>query len=173
MVARLVGDTLMDECPACHGVWLDAAAVARLVKERREVSTHAVLGMGGPTSRAVSAPPPGRVYVKCPECDQVMNRTNFAKRSGIIIDSCRGHGTWFDADELPRVVEFIRDGGIEASIEKGLRQEKDAARKERAKARAAQLAAAKVSNQPQRRHRGDAVDGFVGLLGIIGSALID
>jgi Zn-finger nucleic acid-binding protein len=44
-----------------------------------------------------------------------MNRANFSDRSGIIIDVCRGHGTWFDREELRRVVEFIRAGGVEAT----------------------------------------------------------
>ena len=41
-----------------------------------------------------------------------MNRKNFALRLGIIVDVCREHGTWFDANELHRIVEFIRQGGL-------------------------------------------------------------
>ena len=44
-----------------------------------------------------------------------MNRINFARCSGVIVDICKGHGTWFDRDELSRIVEFIRGGGLEAS----------------------------------------------------------
>jgi len=44
-----------------------------------------------------------------------MNRINFARCSGVIVDVCKGHGTWFDRDELSRIVEFIRSGGLEAS----------------------------------------------------------
>jgi len=29
------------------------------------------------------------------------------------VDVCREHGTWFDKDELRRIVEFIRAGGLE------------------------------------------------------------
>ena len=165
----------MDECPDCHGIWLDLAAVTRLVKERRQVSTEAVLGMGGPQAGSVASAsaPPGRVYVKCPECDQVMNRTNFAKRSGIIIDSCRGHGTWFDADELPRVVEFVMNGGIEASHERGMQQAKDEVRRARAKVRAQQSAASTQAYSQPRRTSLSSVNSFGGLLGIIGSALLD
>jgi Zn-finger nucleic acid-binding protein len=42
-----------------------------------------------------------------------MNRINFAHCSGIIIDVCKKHGTWFDRDEMRRVIEFIRGGGME------------------------------------------------------------
>jgi len=54
-------------------------------------------------------------YVPCPQCGQLMNRLNFARCSGVIVDVCKGHGTWFDRDELRQIVEFIRAGGLEAS----------------------------------------------------------
>ena len=57
-------------------------------------------------------------YVKCPECAQLMHRVNFAKCSGIILDVCKGHGTWFDRDELQHIVEFIRTGGLDVSRNK-------------------------------------------------------
>ena len=44
-----------------------------------------------------------------------MNRVNFARCSGVIIDLCKKHGIWFDCDELSRIVEFIRGGGLELS----------------------------------------------------------
>ena len=176
MIARLVGDTLLDECPNCNGCWLDTAGVDRLVRERRQVSTQAVLGMGGP-SRPGHLPinPPGRMYVKCPECETIMNRTNFAKRSGILIDTCRGHGTWFDADELPRIVEFVMNGGIDAANEAEMRQIKEAARRDRNKARvsgAQNIMTSKVGVGAFGSPRGNlTVSTFGGLLGIIGSVL--
>ena len=44
-----------------------------------------------------------------------MNRVNFARCSGVIVDICKQHGTWFDRDELSRIVEFIHGGGLNAS----------------------------------------------------------
>ena len=44
-----------------------------------------------------------------------MNRMNFARHSGVIVDVCKRHGTWFDRDELRQIVEFIRAGGIDAA----------------------------------------------------------
>jgi hypothetical protein len=32
-----------------------------------------------------------------------MNRVNFAEYSGVVVDVCREHGTWFDADERQRI----------------------------------------------------------------------
>ena len=42
-----------------------------------------------------------------------MNRVNFGKVSGVIVDVCKAHGTWFDPGELTRVVAFAAAGGLE------------------------------------------------------------
>ena len=52
-------------------------------------------------------------YVPCPLCHATMNRVNFGKVSGVIVDVCKMHGTWFDAGELTRVVAFAGAGGLE------------------------------------------------------------
>ena len=46
-----------------------------------------------------------------------MNRVNFAQRAGIIVDVCAKHGTWFDANELHHIVQFIRNGGLTTARE--------------------------------------------------------
>jgi hypothetical protein len=35
--------------------------------------------------------------------------------SGVIVDVCKKHGTWFDLGELPRVLAFVAAGGLERS----------------------------------------------------------
>jgi hypothetical protein len=42
-----------------------------------------------------------------------MNRVNFGRLSGVIVDACRGHGTYLDAVELHRIVAFIQSGGLD------------------------------------------------------------
>jgi Zn-finger nucleic acid-binding protein len=76
-------------------------------------------------------------YVPCPECQQLMNRVNFARCSGVVVDVCKGHGTWFDRDELQQIVEFIRSGGLEVSR----KREKRELEEERQRLRQEQLAA--------------------------------
>ena len=51
-----------------------------------------------------------------------MNRINFARCSGVIVDVCKGHGTWFDRDELRAIVEFVRGGGLELSRDREKRE---------------------------------------------------
>jgi hypothetical protein len=40
-----------------------------------------------------------------------MLRSNYKRSSGVILDECRQHGTWLDADELEQVAGFILAGG--------------------------------------------------------------
>jgi hypothetical protein len=42
-----------------------------------------------------------------------MNRTVFGKSSGVVVDVCSAHGTWFDARELTASLAFVERGGIE------------------------------------------------------------
>jgi Zn-finger nucleic acid-binding protein len=81
----------------------------------------------------IAAPPATRVklepvqYAPCPICKNLMNRLNFAHTSGVIVDVCTSHGTWFDSDELRRVLEFISAGGLEAARARELRKTPEAA----------------------------------------------
>lgn len=59
----------------------------------------------------------GVFYRKCPVCTKLMNRVNFGKRSGVITDRCGDHGTWLDAGELKRLVEWMDAGGSLAHAE--------------------------------------------------------
>ena len=58
-----------------------------------------------------------------------MNRMNFTHESGVILDVCKLHGLWFDRDELRRIVEFIRSGGLENSRERDVEEWKAEQRK--------------------------------------------
>lgn len=109
-----LGATVIQECPRCDGLWVETEAFERICADREQQS--AVLGarvksFDGNRGVAVN-------YVPCPQCGQLMNRLNFARCSGVIIDFCKGHGTWFDHEELRKIVEFIRAGGLEASRRK-------------------------------------------------------
>jgi Zn-finger nucleic acid-binding protein len=41
-----------------------------------------------------------------------MARANFARISGIILDTCPPHGVWFDGGELSAVLAFVAAGGL-------------------------------------------------------------
>lgn len=105
-----VGKTSMRECERCDGMWADVSTFEHLCATSEERS--AVLGFLGERNRTVE-PSPTISYVPCPDCSQLMNRSNFAKVSGVIIDICKLHGVWFDAGELPRIIEFVQKGGMD------------------------------------------------------------
>jgi Zn-finger nucleic acid-binding protein len=108
-----VGNTKVLECETCLGLWLNIQAFEKICADKEQQS--AVLGSASLAAVDRTIPPAKVNYVPCPECSQLMNRANFARCSGVIIDVCKGHGIWFDRDELSRIVEFIRSGGLEMS----------------------------------------------------------
>ena len=86
-----------------------------------------------------------------------MNRVNFARCSGVIVDFCKGHGTWFDRDELSRIVEFIRGGGLEESRSREKEEIKEERlrllEEQRAAERAIQLPSVATWTTTEYRHR--------------------
>jgi Zn-finger nucleic acid-binding protein len=105
-----VGDVDLLECAECDGTWIEAGAFDRLCAHREQQAAVVQRKPGG-----VKAPvsPAGRVqYRPCPQCSKMMNRLNFGRLSGAIVDVCRGHGTFLDRGELHQVVQFILDGGL-------------------------------------------------------------
>ena len=114
MTAVVVGGAGLSECSRCGGVWADTSAFEQICADREHQS--AVLGMAVelPAEGAGRAPELVR-YVPCPRCRKLMNRMNFARCSGVVVDVCKAHGTWFDRDELRRIVEFIRGGGLDVA----------------------------------------------------------
>ena len=107
-----IGETRLNGCSSCAGLWVDAATFESICADRERQS--AVLGfLDG--RRRHSQPRTKVSYVPCPDCGTLMNRNNFAKASGVIVDICKQHGVWFDADELPAIVDFIQKGGMEIS----------------------------------------------------------
>jgi len=119
MSAISIGGEVMRECEHCNGLWLEVSAFDRICANREQQS--AVLGGASvaPTSKLHPDSNSEKVrYIPCPQCGQLMNRINFACCSGVIVDVCKGHGTWFDESELREIVEFIRGGGLELARQK-------------------------------------------------------
>ena len=100
-------DVALDECPDCCGVWVDRPTFRRICVSAvvQADVIHALGPSRGSTERTVR-------YLRCPLCNEQMARRNYARRSGVIVDFCATHGLWFDREELRRVVEFIRTGGL-------------------------------------------------------------
>jgi Zn-finger nucleic acid-binding protein len=134
MQSVLIGKTHLEECPRCEGVWADADSLQQICADQEQQA--AVLGQA--TSQ--SAPPVNIEehihYIPCPVCKNLMNRVNFAHCSQVIVNVCRQHGTWFDKDELHRIVEFIRAGGLQQARAREIQELEDSQRAARAAATA-------------------------------------
>ena len=100
------------ECTHCGGVWLDRQAFAMLASEARDHARQS--GAMNPRHPVQAIPPQaGPAYRRCVECDTVMQRKNYGRKSGVIVDVCPKHGIWFDLHELEGVLSWLRSGGVE------------------------------------------------------------
>jgi Zn-finger nucleic acid-binding protein len=108
------------ECPRCGGMFVPREALAEILCSAeiggalREGPAGEAFELGGWSADAGKPVLLDEVhYVSCPQCHNAMNRVNFGKVSGVIVDVCKAHGTWFDPGELTRVVAFAAGGGLE------------------------------------------------------------
>jgi Zn-finger nucleic acid-binding protein len=106
-----VGGATLAECSTCGGSWVDGRTFEKIVAEKEEQAL--VLSAALPGFETKTAHPRAERYWPCPVCTKLMNRVNFAHISGVVLDACRVHGVWFDADELRQLVEFLRSGGLD------------------------------------------------------------
>lgn len=98
-------------CRGCGGAWVDRRTLNELItRARASSSIDPSLIQRRTMSMSATV-----VYRRCPRCSHQMHRRNFARYSGIIVDECRGCGTYFDAGELEDVFAFVRSGGLTLS----------------------------------------------------------
>ncbi len=97
-------------CPECGGMWLDKVKFHLATRKydvfkrddyKSEYRKGTFKDSGG--------------YIPCVRCGRLMNRKNFGRISGVIIDKCGRHGVWLDGGELEKIRHFIADGGLERS----------------------------------------------------------
>lgn len=117
------------ECARCGGLWLGDDLLRDLVKGQGTLPE----GFTGPLPRArLERNRPGvPLYRPCPECGKLMNRRNYGQGSGVILDVCRDHGLWFDADELARVLAWTRAGGDDQAARRARTEQLATARRDR------------------------------------------
>lgn len=95
-------------CRRCGGVWVDVRTFRAIVESARKQAVED----GKPARRQMARRAAAVVYRPCPTCSQRMQRRNFGRVSGIILDQCPKHGVFLDAGELPDVLEFVKSGGL-------------------------------------------------------------
>jgi len=114
-------------CRVCGGQFVEHALLRSLLEQ------YECTGLAFPDAPYHKPVPKAALervhYRPCTVCEQMMNRKNFGGSSGVIVDVCAKHGTWFDPGELPQVLEFVKSGGL---VRERLREEE---RKRQARAR--------------------------------------
>ncbi|MEA2110532.1 MAG: zf-TFIIB domain-containing protein [Campylobacterota bacterium] len=124
------GAFLIERCHRCHGLFFDLnelqALIDLTVKHSYEIDYKKLYDNAQKVSLKEKV-----VYKKCPVCSKLMQRRNYEKSSGIIVDVCVKHGIWLDSGELKRIYEWVKAGGIHHSKEQEKAREKREARYEK------------------------------------------
>jgi Zn-finger nucleic acid-binding protein len=167
MPPHQVGGLGINECTHCRGLWLPGEAfdalLARSIESRRDARPESLLA-NKPRMTGSNPARQSVAYRKCPECQAFMQRRNFRKSSGVILDTCNSHGTWLDADELEQVAGFILSGGeTSAALLAEERHTQRAAQKLRAERRLERGHTALVSHTREVRAASSLLDIFAEL----------
>jgi len=106
MAVMECGPSALHDCGRCGGQFVEHDALRDLVER------HDRFEVGGRRPPSLASVDTRVRYVACPVCHALMNRRSFGAGSGVIVDTCSRHGTWFDPGELPRVLSFVESGGL-------------------------------------------------------------
>ncbi len=127
------------ECPRCGGVWLSEPVLRVLEREARaRESADTVPDARRAEPRPSAMSQPGPFYRRCPHCANTMNRVNYGRASGIVVDVCKEHGVWFDEEELGAALDWVRAGGLRRAEERRRLQLEEAERRARVERRMAE-----------------------------------
>jgi hypothetical protein len=164
-----VGSLSLEECEACSGVWVSARCFEQLCADReaQQAVLHGGVHRGQPGAEQMADI---RVrYRPCPRCWKLMNRVGFASGAKVVLDICREHGTFFDRDELHRIVTFIQGGGLE----RARAREREALKIENARLRSLQAIARAGTGVDPLNLRDHTIFESAGLFDLFVHALID
>ena len=119
-----LGTTTLAECSRCDGIWVDADTFEGLCasREAQAAVLHQLAGRAHSSHPAVK-------YRPCARCSKMMNRVNFGRISGVVVDVCKGHGTYLDPGELHAIVQFIQAGGLDRARARQLEDLKEQERR--------------------------------------------
>ena len=109
-------DIEIDFCHHCRGLWLNAHELEALM-EQTGANTHDPLLK---FQQQTGIQPKGRPHL-CPRCDAALHeiQVEHAGTLRLTLDKCpRGHGLWFDADELQQLLAmFPTESGTGKTID--------------------------------------------------------
>jgi Zn-finger nucleic acid-binding protein len=101
------GPGALYDCARCGAQFVEHAALRDLLEAHDSLD----IPIARPAALRARSNAPVH-YLACPVCRSMMNRKNFGAGSGVVVDVCAKHGTWFDPGELPRMLAFVESGGL-------------------------------------------------------------
>jgi Zn-finger nucleic acid-binding protein len=153
----------LGRCATCRGLFLDRGGLEHLLDQ----AVGTVWEVDRRLLNALVEHPRAEAetlrYRPCPCCGDLMNRQLFGKRSGVIIDRCRDHGTWLDAGELRQLLEWRRAGGriLHLQREEERSREEEKRRVREREAAAERMASLQATTDPRDLEAaGDDLDGW-------------
>ena len=122
------GKFLIERCEQCMGLFFDTGELEAILENsvsnifhinQKRINTINKELFQEDTQRAT-------FYIKCPVCNDMMHRKNYANSSGVIADYCKNHGVWLSGGELKQLMEWKIAGGKmlheKITIEKSLEE---------------------------------------------------
>lgn len=120
LVSRRLGRVAVAayDCASCGGLWMEKEVFEVLADRARagkmpELAAGGVVSPAAPSDQGPASAANGPAYRPCVLCGALMNRRNYGRKSGVIVDVCSRHGLWFDLHEIDRLLRWIREGGEE------------------------------------------------------------
>ncbi|MFC1835349.1 zf-TFIIB domain-containing protein, partial [Thermodesulfobacteriota bacterium] len=109
MIGRSIADFSIMGCGSCQGLFIPVDTFEMMQETSKRIVEH-VAGRGRKNQPQIET---HISYIRCPVCLNMMNRQNFARVSGVIIDICSKDGIWFDPGEMEKIMDFIARGGLQ------------------------------------------------------------
>jgi len=101
----------IERCSDCFGLFFDLGEMEALlnhsVSHVQEINLAHIDNINADRYHSK----PVVKYIKCPVCQAFMRRTNFAQKSGVVVDTRRQHGIWLDSGEISHLMEWKKAGG--------------------------------------------------------------
>lgn len=98
----------IDVCAQCGGTWLDSGELQPILIARDIHFSHDLIEKTLKEAHSAIPKAEENTLLACPKCADPMHALNYNYSSGVIINTCpKGHGIWFDKDELAEVQIFM------------------------------------------------------------------
>jgi Zn-finger nucleic acid-binding protein len=97
----------LHRCERCDGVWVPTKFVVALAKKPELRARLMPLARRTAGTVLSEVTPALAKPAFCAACRAKLARFEAGGSSRVFLDTCKAHGTWFDKDELGRVVAFL------------------------------------------------------------------